>query len=289
MKKQMFATCLVLCSFCLSSLQAQSLDTFQKMKKNGVYVEPITPFLEKKELRFGYERALNRKLSLNMGFGIGLKKEDPNYSDIATEKVVNSFTREGKSELTWVLFIPVWSSSYSAPLPAEESFEEESHFLRAHQFASAELKYFLITDQKNKLANGLYVAPGLTGGREVYSVYNYSAGTRNQIEVYDENSNTWGIPVLLGSSSDSWTERVTVFEYENRTRTTKVHSYLHPYLRAGYQLPIGSSFTVDLSARVLFKTGKEAFPEQTDFPFFFGNNGKKISQTSMALRVSYWF
>ncbi|MBK6903936.1 MAG: hypothetical protein IPH04_14345 [Saprospirales bacterium] len=132
------------------------------MKKNGVYVEPITPFLEKKELRFGYERMLKKNLSLNIGLGVVLKNEDPGYPEVAREEVSSVFTREGHSELIWILFIPTWETSYSASLPAEESFEEESHYLKAQQFASAELKYFLFTNQKNKLPNGLYAAPGLT-------------------------------------------------------------------------------------------------------------------------------
>ncbi len=287
----MFATCLVLCCFCLSTLHAQSLDTFQKMKKNGVYVEPITPFLEKKELRFGYERMLKKNLSLNIGLGVVLKNEDPGYPEVASEEVSSVFTREGHSELIWILFIPTWETSYSASLPAEESFEEESHYLKAQQFASAELKYFLFTNQKNKLPNGLYAAPGLTVGRQVYSSYHYSAGTRNQIEVFDAESNTWGVPVLVGGTSEDWTERVTVFDYEHRTLDTKTHTYLHPYLRAGYQLPIGSSFSVDLSGQLLFKTGKEAFPENPEFAFLeeFGFGKKKEVQKSLSLRMSYHF
>ncbi len=287
----MLATGIVLCCFCFSSLQAQLLDPFQKMKKNGVYVEPITPFLEKKELRFGYERMLKRNLSLNIGLGTVLKNinKDPGHSEFATEKLLDSFTRNCHSEIIWIVGEAISSSSNSKYLPDEKSFEEESHYLRSRQFVSAELKYFLITNQKNKLPNGFYAAPGLAGGREVYSVYNYSIGTRNQIEEYDVVVKNWGIPLVAGGTSRDWKEDVNVFDYENRARTTKNHYYLHPYLRAGYQLPIGSSFTVDLSGQLLFKMGKEAFPENPQLPSFFGNMGKKTTQTSLALRVSYHF
>lgn len=287
----MFTTVLVLCCFCLSSLQAQSLDPFQKMKKNGVYVEPITPFLEKKELRFGYERMLKKNLSLNIGLGVVLKNEDPGYSEIASEEESSVFTRTGRREETWAFGLPTWSTTFSAPLPEVESIEEDSHFLRSHQFASAELKFFLLTNQKNKLPNGLYAAPGFAGGRQVYSSYHYSAGTRNQIEESDKNVTIIGAPPIAGMIITDWTETVTVFDYENRTTDTKTHYYLHPYLRVGYQLPIGRSFTIDLSGQLLFKTGKEAFPENPEFAFFeeLGFGKKKELQKSLTLRMAYHF
>lgn len=291
MKKQIFATCLVLCGFCLSFLHSQQVLSFRDMKKNGIFLEPFSPFTKKKELRFGYERRFRPNLALNLGFGFGLKKEDPGYPGFHRDEVSSTFTREVESTLTWILFIPVWDSHSDTPLPAENHEENDSHYLRAHQFASAELKYFLTTNRGKKLPNGLYVAPGAVGGREVHSLYHNESGSRNEIEVYDAESNTWGVPILFGSSNDSWTERVTVHEYASRTRETKIHTYLHPYARLGYQLPLGRYFTADLSALLLFKTGKEAFPEEPEFAFLeeFGFGKKKEVQKSLTLRMSYHF
>ena len=288
MTKQILFTVFSILCFCFSTLNAQQVHSFQEMKKNGIYVEPIPAISAKKELRFGYERMLSRHLTLNLGMGIGLKNDDPGLSTGANEQVASTFTREGHSELTWILFIPIWTSSYSAPAPEEWEESKDFHHLKSHFTASAELKYYLTSDRRSKLPNGLYLAPGLTWGRDLYSVYHETSGSRNHIEVYDTRSNTWGLPILLGSSSDDWTERVSVIQYETRDKETKTHQYLHPYLRAGYQLPIGRHFAVDLSAQLLLKTGKEAFPEEDPFSFF-GPSLKDIVQKSASLRISYRF
>ncbi len=290
MKKQIFATSIVLFCFSLSLLPAQQALSLRDMKKNGLYIDAVAPFA-KKELRFGYERRLRPNLSLNLGFGFGLKNEDPDYSEIDGGVESYVFTRWGHSDINWYFFIPTGEITYSSPLPEEESSKEVSNYIRSRQFASAELKYFLSTNRKNKLPYGFYAALGLAGGRQVYSSYHYSDSTRNEIEVYDMESNTSGIPLVDGRTIQDWTEKVTVFEYQNRTREIKTQYYLHTYLRGGYQLPIGRSFTADLSGQLLFKKRKEAVSEKSEFPFFSGpgSDRQKVIQTSMALRVTYWF
>ena len=289
MKKQISALCFTICCIASIALQGQQVPSFQAMKKNGIFVEPFAPLGAKKELRFGYERMLKRDLSLVIGLGTVLKNEDPRLPETSTEHAAYSFTRECESYLSWFLIIPVWTTKSDKPLPDESETVTESRYLRSHIFATAELKYFLHSNPRNKLPDGLYLAPGLKGGRELYSTYTQTRGSRNLIEVYDVDSETWGLPILLGGTSDTWTERVTVYEYEKRTRESKTHLYLHPYVRAGYQLPLGKSWTVDLSGQMLFKVGKEAFPDEDEFEFFNFGPRKKIAETSAVLRLSAWF
>ncbi len=127
MKKQIFATSIVLFCFSLSLLPAQQALSLRDMKKNGLYIDAVAPFA-KKELRFGYERRLRPNLSLNLGFGFGLKNEDPDYSEIDGGVESYVFTRWGHSDINWYFFIPTGEITYSSPLPEEESSKEVSNY-----------------------------------------------------------------------------------------------------------------------------------------------------------------
>jgi hypothetical protein len=293
MKKQVLLTLVTLSFLATSALEAQQVLSFPSVKKNGIYIEPFAPLGAKKELRFGYERMLNRRIAVNAGFGLRLKNEDPGLEEMASEKMAYSFTRTGSSELTWILFVPIWNSSYSAPLPAEKSGQETSRYLQSDYFGTFEFKFFLAGSMRKKVPNGVYLAPGLLGGQRTFVNYTHSSGTRNEIEVYDQISGTWGVPVLLGSHSDQWTERVTVYEYEYRTKEKELKSFLYPYLRAGYQLPIGNFLAVDLSGQILMGEKKidDQFPEGFEhfIPGFAAQQFKSRLRSSLVLRVSGWF
>lgn len=294
MKKQVLLTLVTLSFLATSALEAQQVLSFASVKKNGIYIEPFAPLGTKKELRLGYERMLNRRVALNAGFGLWLKNDDPGLEEIASDRELYSFTRTGSSSLTWIFFIPVWNSSYSEPLPEETRSQESAQYLRSNYFGSFELKFYLSSNMGSKVPNGLYLSPGLLGGKKTFVNYEYAQGTYNEREVYDEISGSWGVPVLLGSHSDEWKERVTVYEYEYRTKETEVKKFLHPYLRAGYQLPIGNFLAVDLSGQLLMGEKKNdvlQFPEGFEhfIPGYAAQQFKSRFRTSLALRVSAWF
>ena len=292
MKKQVLLTIATMLILGLGSLSAQQIISFDAVKKNGLYAEPLAVFGKNKEARLGYERMLSRTIALNIGVGAGLNNEDPGLKTIDQEYFHHSFTRTGKSTLTWFLIIPIWNTSYSAPTPKETENVQTSRYLKSHYFSTAELKFFLTSNLQRKVPNGLYLAPGVEGGRNTHTLYEHATGSRNQIEVYDASSNTWGIPILIGSSSSSWTERVTVYKYETRTVATEVKHYLRPYMRLGYQLPIGDHFSIDLSGQVFVKE-REQTPFDDQFFNFSPNFGRrnlfKRMGSTAAVRVSCWF
>lgn len=292
MKKQVLLTIATTLILGLGSLSAQQIISFDAVKKNGLYIEPLAVFGKNKEARLGYERMLSRNVALNIGLGAGLNNEDPGLETIDKEYFHHSFTRTGKSELSWLLIIPIWNTTYSAPTPQETENVQTSRYLKSHYFSTAEMKFFLTSNLQRKVPNGLYLAPGVQGGRTTHALYENTTGSRNQIEVYDASSNTWGIPFLIGSSNSTWTERVTVYKYESRTAATEVKHYLRPYMRLGYQLPLGDHFSIDLSGQVFVKEKEQTSfddPFATFSPNFGRRNLFKRMGSTAAVRVSCWF
>lgn len=289
MKKELFTTCLVAGCLLLNALHAQQIPSFEAMKKNGITLDPVSIISKKRELRLSYDRVLSRKISMQFEMGLGLKNEDPDLPTFSNEEVKSVFTREADRFLVWFVLIPIWNTTYSKEAPPEWKEIQTSQYIHSNVFGSLEFKFFLISNPRTKLPNGLYLAPGLTIGKKRYSIYRYTHGQRNQIEGYDKETDSWGIPIIFGSYSSTWTERVTVIGFESRTRKTESSVYGYPYVRGGYQIPIGRCLTLDLSGQLLFKTGIDPLAEKPSFPTFFSNPLKNRTAAAVSARIGYRF
>jgi hypothetical protein len=279
MKNQMLTLCL-LCTFFPLFLSAQWEMPLGSMKKNGLGLG----FTHDKELRFGYERLLSPRSSLNFTLGYGLQKLDSRVSTKGEKVIVNTFPREVRQEIEWIFFIPQIRTKASVQLPPTYETSTNGRYLVASLNFYGEYKHFFGGNQRHKIQNGFYLAPGLSIGRQRFATYSFLSGRKNEIQELGTRSTTVGILFLGSASTTIIDQMVSVVDYKEVKKEHINETYLRPHLSGGWQFPIGSLFSLDLGGRVFWSS--ERFDPELE-----PKDPKAIASIRGAAtgRLSIWF
>lgn len=274
---------LTLCLLCIISplfLSAQWTMPLGSMKKNGLGLG----FTHDKELRFGYERLLSPRSSLNFTLGYSFQNLDPKVSTKGEQVIVTTFPREVQNEVTWILIIPKFKTRESVPLPPTYETQNGSRYLVGSLNFYGEYKHFFGGNPQLKIQNGFYLSPGLSFGNQRFTNYTFLSGRKNEIQELGTRSTTVGIPILGGVTTTIIDQMVSVVDYKEAKKEHVNKTYFRPYLSAGWQFPIGSLFSLDLGGRV-FWSNEEFDPELKP------EDPKAIASLRGAAtgRISIWF
>ena len=255
MKNQMLTLILLSIVFPLF-LSAQWTMPLGSMKKNGLGLG----FTHDKELRFGYERLLSPRSSLNFTLGYGFQNLDSKVSTKGEKVIVTTFPREVQNETVWVFIFPQFSTKASVQLPPTYETKNRGRYLVGSLNFYGEYKHFFGGNPQHKIQNGFYLAPGLSIGSQRFTNYTFFSGRKNEIQELGRRSITVGIPPLAGGITTIYDQSVSVVDYKEVKKDHVNEIYLRPHLGAGWQFPIGSLFSLDLGGRV-FWSNEEFDPE----------------------------
>lgn len=279
MKNQMLTLCL-LCIISPLFLSAQWTMPLGSMKKNGLNLG-IT---NDKEFRFGYEGLLTPRSSLNFGLGYGLQNLDPEFKTEGQRVVVTTFPRQVQTHTTWLLFFPTISTKASVPLPPTYESKSRGRYLQRSLNFYGEYKHFFGGNLRHKIQNGFYLAPGLSIGKQRFATYTFLAGRKNEIKILSTTRSTFGIPVLVGSTTATSEELVSVVDYKETEKDQVRRMFLRPHLSAGLQLPIGNLLSFDFGARVFWSSDRFDPELQPEDP----SASSSIRGTANG-RIAIWF
>ena len=254
--KNPMLTLFFICTVFPLFLSAQWNMPLGSMKKNGLGLG----FTHDKELRFGYERLLSRRSSLNFTLGYSLQDLDPNASTKGEQVIVTTFPREVRSETVWVLIFPQFTTKESVPLPPTYETKTHGRYLVGSLNLYGEYKYFFGGNPQHKIQNGFYLAPGLSIGSQRFATYTFLSGRKNKIQELGTRSTTLGIPPLAGGTTTIYDQMVSVIDYKEAKKDHEAKTYFRPHLSAGWQFPIGRLFSFDLGGRI-FWNDEEFDPE----------------------------
>lgn len=273
-------TLILLCIVFPLFLSAQWTMPLGAMKKNGLGFG----LTHDKELRFGYERLLSPRSSLNFSLGYSLQNFDPKVSTKGEQVIVNSFSREVRNEIVWILLIPQFKTKASVPLPPTYETQNRGRYLVSSLNVYGEYKHFFGGNLRHKIQNGFYFAPGLSIGNQRFANYSFLSGRKNEIQELGTRTTTVGVPLLGGVTSTFIDQKVSVVDYKQVTKENVGKTYFRPHLSAGWQFPIGNGFSFDLGGRVFWSS--ERFDPELE-----PKDPKAIASIRGAAtgRLSIWF
>ncbi len=273
-------TLTLLCTVAPLFLSAQWEMPLSAMKKNGLGLG----FTHDKELRFGYERLISPRSSLNFTLGYGLQKLDSRVSTKGEQLIVTTFPREVRHEVVWILIIPQFRTKASVQLPPTYETKNRGRYLVGSLNFYGEYKHFFAGNLSHKIQNGFYLAPGLSLGSQRFATYTFLSGRKNEIQELGIRSTTTGIPPLAGGTTTIYDEMVSVIDYKEVKKDHVSEIYFRPHLSAGWQFPLGNLFSLDLGGRVFWSS--ERFDPELE-----PKDPKAIASIRGAAtgRLSIWF
>lgn len=221
----------------------------QNQSRLGITFSPYQAFTKKGEMQMGVELPdhYNGAWELNLGFRFK-GSDDPHEQPYFNQLFHHTSVGEVSRGVQFFFFLPIPVSGRDKDWTEKQVHKD--YYLNSNVFVSAGYKIYLIPMNHKRVQGGLYLTPGITiGGRKI-SEYVYATGQKGYVTVLDKDDHyqsEWG--PIIGFYGTTKVVKEDVYDFSRLEIKKYSKTYLQPNLKLGYQLPIGSRFSIDMGAQ----------------------------------------
>lgn len=225
-------------------VQGQSGVDSDKLRMQGVYIDPLAGFDGRREILVGYQRAWNKLHFLDIGLGYRYKyPSDPFLPTYEIDTFKTTLTKNCYEEFTfWI----VGTGGNCEGIDDPALVTDVDKYLRSDGFIKLGMKFF--SDDASSKFGVAFIKGGLQIGLRSYRAYRYTSGNiyrdKKIVSVKTQGNSFEG--------TKYYTYEMNSFAYEKLTKETVSEIYILPQVGMGYRIMVANKFTIDLGGTVYY-------------------------------------